>query len=248
MKDSRSISQFLKPIANLNSAYAGFEVLDRINPNTFELTKNGRIQTSVYGAFSSLIIKINVIKNGEYSNMEYAIHPNKFGLICTKILDEKLSLFCKQNAKYPEYKGKVFRSIYTNKVVGDKYECSIFNIYFDEENEEFVLGIKNGLGKLKKDDTNRNDFSDFEKKNYIGITIPYEEMELICYQVQKYLNAFELTMTPAMLKGRYTYETRCKTIFKSCKGDAKKVKEIEEKFIKLTANEQQECLTGKKEL
>lgn len=244
MKDSRSITQFLKK--GKNNAFVNIEVLDRLNPNTFEMTRNGRIQSSVYGAFSSLIIKLNVLQDSNFSNIEYAIHPDRLGLVFTKILNENLRSLTKPNRKNPEYMGEVFKSIYTNKVVDTKYECSVLNIYFDEESDEFIIGIKTGVGKLVKDDTNRNDFTDFEKTNYIGISIPYDEMELICYQVVDYLKAYKLTMTPSMLKGRYTYETKCKTIFKGCNGDTKKIRQIEEKFNKLSAIEQQECLQGKK--
>lgn len=245
MRNSRTISKYLKKVKDV---YLNIEFLDKINPNTFELTKNGRIQSTVFGAFSSIVINLNVIDtiSGKYNKIEYALHPDRLGLICNKILDGNISSFSKQHRRFPEYIGEVQRSIYTSKVVGDKFECAIFNINYNQEKDEFVFSIKSGIGKLIKDETNKNDFTDFSQSNYIGISIPFEEMELIAYQIKEYLGAYRLTMTPSMLQGRQTYEVRCKSIFKNIMGDARKIREVEEKFSKLSKDEQQDCLLGKK--
>lgn len=247
MNDSRSITKYLKKAKE--TSFVNLEFLDKMNPNTFELTKNGRIQTSVYGAFSSILIKLDVLetKTNTYNKIEYALHPDRMGLICDKVLKGNLrTLSRKQNPENPEYRGEVYKSIFTGKAVGTKFECSLLNIFFNEETDEFVIGLKTGVGKLVKDDTNRNDFEDFEKNNYIGICIPYEQMELMCYQTKEFLNSYKLTMTPAMLKGRHAYEMKCKTIYKGCKGDVKKIREIEEKFNNLSESEKRDCLANKR--
>lgn len=248
MNDSRTICKYLKKADK--ETYVNIEFLDKLTPNTFDLTKNGRIQSSSFGSFSSILVKINVLntKDNKYNEVEYALHPDRLGLICSRILESKLKKFQEQNKKMPEYLGEVHKTIYTNKVNGTKFDCAIFNLKYEEETDDFVIFIKIGEGDLVKDETNRNDFTNFEKKNLIGIKIPYEEMELLCYQLDKYLDVYRFVMSTSMFKGRTSYETKCKTIFKNCKGDAKKIREITEKFNKLSDLEKQDVLVGKKQM
>lgn len=246
MYNSRTIARYLKKIDE--NSYVNIEFLDKINPNTFDLTKNGKIQSSTFGSFSNILIKINVIntKEDQFNEVEYALYPDRLGVICSKVLAGRLNSFSTQNRKMPEYKGELHKTIYTSKVNGTQFECALLNIYYLEDEDCFVFGIKVGLGDLVKDETNRNDFTNFNKTNYVGIKIPYDEMETICYQIDKYLDTFRLTMYPIMMSGRSSYEAKCKTIYKKCIGDVQKIREITEKFNKLSKLEQDEILSGKK--
>lgn len=243
MDNSRSITNYLK--RTKDGVYVNIDFLDKLKPNTFDLTKNGRIQSTPFGSNSNIVISLNSLKDRKYNKVEHPLHPDRLNLLAKKILNGRLNDFIKQNNKMPEFKGYVNKKIYTSKVADTQYECSLLNIYYREEDQMFVVDIKIGVGDLVKDETNRNDFQNFKKKNNIGILIPYEEMELMASQIIDFIENYRLTMTPAMFQGRFDYECKCKTIFKSCIGDSKKIREIQLEFNKLSEEEKQQKLKMK---
>lgn len=245
MYDSRTIAKFFKK-NNENGQVVSLEFLDRLTPNTFELTKNGKLESTTFGSFSAIVCKISVYKSGQFSSIEYAIHPDKISLFSEKILNEKY-LFLKKPNKKLGLVGFLNTSIFTSKEMGDMYESSFLNIYLEEE-DKLVVRIETGKANLIKDEFNRNSMENFCKSKSIAIYVPLEEMELLCIKLKEYISAYRNIITPLMLDGRNLYEKRCKTIFKDVKGEPTKVKQIEEKFFQLSKQDQIAAEEGKKKI
>lgn len=232
MKDSRTISDYMKKTQD--GKYVRLEILDKLKPNNFKIIEGGRIQSSVFGTYSNIIVKISLVDNGICNIAEYALHPDYISLVAEQVLSSRLTYFTSPNLDYPEFFGKVYRTIFTNNQGNNiKNDCSILNIKYNDTNNSLIFGIYVGKGTLIKDELNRNDFKDFDKKNYLGISIPMEKAELLLFQVKEYLNNFRNSFMVNMLSGRAEYEKNCKTIFKDCVGDTRKIRIIEEKFAKL---------------
>lgn len=247
MFDSRSIYKFLK---SNNEKKVSLETLDRITPNTFELTQNGRLESSVFGAFSNITFRIQVFQNRNFSSLEFPVTPNRISLLSKKILQGNKDYFLKKSNLLPELNliGFVNKSIYTAAPVGEnRYKASYLNIYlYDEEN--YAVNISYGTAELIKDELNRNDLKDYKQINHLAILVPIDDMELLMDTTGEYVNSYRTGMLPFMLEGRSLYEDRCKTIFKDVKGDPKKIRKVEEEFFKLSKLEQQDIESGRKTL
>lgn len=244
MYDSRTIAKYFKKNKE-NGKMVSLEFLDRLTPNTFELIKNGKLESTTFGSFSAIVVKLTVFKEGQFNSIEYGVHPDKLSLLAEKILGEKYSSLTKVNSQL-SLTGFVNTSIFTSKPVGDMYESSFLNICFQED--KFLLKIETGKANLIKDECNRNDMQNFVRAKSLALYIPIDEMELICIKLKEYLSTYRNTIMPLMLDGRNLYEKRCKTVFKEVKGDPIKVKQIEEKFFKLTKQEQIDIEEGKKRI
>lgn len=244
MYDSRVIAKFLKK--NKDGQVVSLEFLDRMTPNTFEIMKNGKIESTTFGSFGLIVLRISTYKNGLFNSIEYGIHPDRISLFSEKILNEKYKFLTRPSDKLG-LTGFVNTSIYTSKMVGDMCECSVLNIYLQDE-DRFVVSIKTGKANVIKDDCNRNSMENFEKSKALALYIPIEEMELLCIKVKEYISSYRNTVLPLMLDGRNLYEKRCKSIFKDVKGDPIKVKQIEEKFFKLSKQDQLDVEEGKKKI
>lgn len=240
MYDSRMITKFFK---KNDEQTVTIEFQDKLTPNTFELTKTGKIQSSVYGAYSNIIVKTIVYRKGQFNEISFAIHPDRLALICEKILKENYEIFKRPNSKFKEI-GFVNKTIYTNKLVDSKFESSYLNIYLADE-EKFVIKTNVGKADLIKDEFNRNDFENFESTNKIAVFIPIDDMELMAFQLIKYLEDYRSVIMSLMLDGRNLYEKRCRTMFKDVKGDPKKVRQIEEKFLNLSEEDRMAAEKGK---
>lgn len=245
MYDSRTIAKFFKKNKQ-NGQIISLEFLDRLTPNIFELTKNGKLESTTFGSFSSIIVKLTVFKEGQFNSIEYGIHPDRLSLLAEKILNEKYSIVKTKSDKLG-LNGFVNTSIFTSKPIDEMYESSFLNIFLDNE-ERFVIRIETGKANLIKDEFNRNEIENFIKNKSISLYIPIDEMELLCLKIKEYICTFRNTIMPLMLDGRNLYEKRCKTIFKDVKGDPIKVKQIEEKFFKLNAQEKIEVEEGRKKI
>lgn len=249
-RDSRTIGKFFKKKESKNIS---IEFLDHLRPNTFEMSKTGRIQTSSYGTYSHILAKaISFDKNvkNSFKGIAHPIYPDKMGVLSEKIMNENYRIFKDPVDKkgFEDRIGFLETTIYTDKVKGTKFEASIINIYMDDE-RSFVIKIEKGTSSLTKDEFNRNDIAeDYSKDFGIALRVPINEMELLAYQVKEFLRGYNLIMMGPMLAGRSTYERNCQTIFKECKGDTEKIREIEIKLNQLSESDKELALSGQKKI
>ena len=249
MKDSRTIGKFFK---KKETKTVSVEFLDRLRPNTFQMSKTGRIQTSCYGTFSNILTKIisydSSVKNS-FKKIEYPLYPDKIGLLCEKIVDENYRIFKKPVSKkgFEDRIGYLDTSIYTDKVKGTQFEAAIMNFYMDED-DSFVIKLQQGSATLTKDEFNRNDLENFTNEFSLAIRVPLEEMELLAYQVKDFLSGFKNVVTGPMLSNRSAYERNCQTIFKDIVGDTEKIREVEIKLNQLSEEDKKLVMSGNKRI
>lgn len=246
-ENSRNISKVFKRLDS--GTMLSIQANDHLNPNTFEMMKTGRIQSTPYGRFSNITLETkSFVKGSKVVSISYAIHPDRLAIVLKKYVNKDFDFFIeKSNVQgFEDRTGFVHKSIFTSKPKNGKFEASVLNIYMKEKFIIFKTEI--GIASYNKDEYNKNDFVDFVKEQSIQINVPFDDMDLFAEQILNYLNDFRQMALPIMLDGRTVYEQKCRTIFKDVIGNAQLIREIEEKFSKLSKEEKILAEQGKLKL